>query len=128
MGAAYLSQNKIDLAAASYQHAYQLRDRLTEKQRLDIEIKYYSYTTGDWEKAYSSALRFLEIFPRDVPAHVDFRLALLHLGQLDRAADEAAEIARLQPSSRYFSGAIQSTRFASRFNEAKLWLAKADAL
>src|SRR5258707_8388174 len=128
MGAAYLSQNKIDLAEASYEHAYQLRDRLTEKQRLDIEIKYYSYTIGDWEKVYSSALRFLEIFPRDVPAHSDFRLALQHLGQPDRAADEAAEIARLQPTSLYFGGAIQTTRFASRFNEAKSWLAKADAL
>jgi serine/threonine protein kinase/DNA-binding winged helix-turn-helix (wHTH) protein len=128
MGAAYLSQNKIDLAEASYAHAYQLRDHLTEKQRLNIEIKYYGYTIGDWEKAYSSTLRFLEIFPRDVPAHVDLRLALLHLGQPDRAADEAAEIARLQPTSRYFGAAIQSTRFASRFNEAKSWLAKADAL
>jgi len=128
LGAAYLSQNRVDLAEASYEHAYQLRDRVTEKRRLDVEISYYSYTIGDWEKAYSSALRFLEIFPRDVPAHVKFRLALLHLGQPDRAADEAAEIARLEPTSRYFSAAIQSTRFASRFNEAKLWLAKADAL
>src|SRR6266446_6304558 len=128
LGAAYLSQNRVDLAEASYEHAYQLRDRVTEKRRLDVEISYYSYTIGDWEKAYSSALRFSEIFPRDVPAHVKFRLALLHLGQPDRAADEAAEIARLEPTSRYFSAAIQSTRFASRFNEAKLWLAKADAL
>jgi eukaryotic-like serine/threonine-protein kinase len=128
MGAAYLSQNRIDLGEASYEHAYQLRDRLTEKKRLDIEIKYYGYTIGDWEKVYSSALRFLEIFPRDVPAHANFRLALLHLGQPDRAADEAAEIARLQPTSYYFGAAIQSTRFASRFNEAKSWLAKADAL
>ncbi len=123
MGAAYLSQNGIDLAEASYEHAYQLRDRLTKKKRLDIEIKYYSYTIGDWEKAYSSALRFLEIFPREVPAHANFRLALQHLGQPDRAADEAAEIARLQPTSYYFGAAIQSTRFASRFNEAKSWLA-----
>jgi len=128
MGAAYLSQNKIDLAEASYEHAYQLRDRLTEKKRLDIEISYYSYTIGDWEKVYSSALGFLEIFPRDVPAHANFRMALLHLGQPDRAADEAAEIARLQPTSYYFGGAIQTTRFASRFNDAKSWLAKADAL
>jgi len=128
LGAVYLSQNRVDLAETSYEHEYQLRDRETEKRRLDVEISYYSYTIGDWEKAYSSALRFLEIFPRDVPAHVKFRLALLHLGQPDRAADEAAEIARLEPTSRYFSAAIQSTRFASRFNEAKLWLAKADAL
>jgi len=128
MGAAYLFQNRIDLGEASYKHAYQLRDRLTEKCRLDAEINYYSYTVGDSEKVYSSALRFLEIFPRDVPAHANFRMALLFLGQPDRAADEAAEIARLQPGAYRFGSATQSIRFASRFSEAKSWLAKSDPL
>jgi hypothetical protein len=83
---------------------------------------------GDWEKEYSSVLRFLEISPRDPFAHVNLREAFVHLGQPDRAADEAAEVARMRPSSYYFGSAIQSIRFASRFNEAKSWLAKADAL
>jgi tetratricopeptide (TPR) repeat protein len=34
----------------------------------------------------------------------------------------------LRPSAYYFGSAIQSIRFASRFNEAKSWLAKADVL
>jgi hypothetical protein len=104
--------------------ALKLYQRLTEKCRLDAEINYYSYTVGDSEKVYSSALRFLEIFPRDVPAHANFRMALLFLGQPDRAVDEAAEIARLQPGAYRFGSATQSIRFASRFSEAKSWLAK----
>jgi hypothetical protein len=101
---------------------------LTEKDRLNAEINYYSNVIGEWEKEYASVLRFLEIFPRDVLAHANLRAAFVHLGQPDRAADEAAEVARLRPSSYYFGSAIQSIRFASRFNEAKSWLAKADAL
>jgi len=128
MGAAYLFLGNTDLSAASYARAYQLRDRLTEKDRLNTEIAYYGRVTGDWEKEYSSVLRFLEIFPRDVLAHANLRAAFVYLGQPDRAADEAAETARLQPSAYYFGSAIQSIRFASRFNEAKSWLAKADAL
>ena len=61
-------------------------------------------------------------------AHANLREAFVHLGQPDRAADEAAEVARLRPSAYYFGCAIQSIRFASRFNEAKSWLARADAL
>jgi tetratricopeptide (TPR) repeat protein len=61
-------------------------------------------------------------------AHTNLREAFVHLGQPGRAADEAAEVARLRPSSYYFGSAIQSIRFASRFNEAKSWLAKADHL
>src|SRR5580658_6633598 len=128
LGASYLFLGNTKLSEASYTRAYQLRDRLTEKGRLGAEINYYSTVIGDWEKEYSSVLRFLEIFPRDVFAHANLREAFAHLGQPDRAADEAAEVARLRPSSYYFGSAIQSIRFASRFNEAKSWLAKADAL
>src|SRR5271169_3721274 len=128
MGAAYLFLGNTELSAASYTRAYQLRDRLTEKDRLNTEIAYYGRVTGDWEKEYSSVLRLLEIFPRDVFAHANLRAAFVYLGQPDRAADEAAETARLQPSPYYFGSAIQSIRFASRFNEARSWLGKADAL
>ena len=128
MGAAYLFLGNTELSEASYTRAYKLRDRLTEKNRLSNEIDYYGRVTGDWEKEYSSVLRFLEVFPRDVLAHANLRAAFVYLGQPGRAADEAAETARLRPSSYYFGSAIQSIRFASRFSEAKSWLAKADAL
>lgn len=128
MGAASLFLGNTELSATSYTRAYQLRDRLTEKDRLNTEIDYYGRVTGDWEKEYSTALRFLEIFPRDVLGRANLRAAFVHLGQPDRAADEAVETARLRPSSYYFGSAIQSIRFASRFNEAKSWLDKADTL
>jgi eukaryotic-like serine/threonine-protein kinase len=128
MGAAYLFLGNTELSEAAYTRAYQLREQLTEKDRLHFEITYYSNVIGDWEKEYSSVLRSLKIFPRDVFAHANLREAFVHLGQPGRAADEAAEVARLRPSAYYFGSAIQSIRFASRFNEAKSWLAKADAL
>ncbi len=128
MGAAYLVLGNTELSAASYTRAYKLRDRLTEKDRLNNEIDYYGRVTGDWEKEYSSVLHFLRIFPRDVLGHANLRAAFVYLGQPGRAADEAAETARLRPSAYYFGSAIQSIRFASRFSEAKAWLANADAL
>src|SRR5580698_8377179 len=128
MGAAYLFLGNTELSEAAYTRAYQLRDRLTEKDRLNFEITYYSNVIGDWEKEYSSVLRFLEIFPRDVFAHANLREAFVHLSQPGQAADEAAQVARLRPSAYYVGSAKQSIRFASRFNEAKSWLAKADGL
>jgi tetratricopeptide (TPR) repeat protein len=128
MGAAYYNLGNTELSEASYTRAYQLRDRLTEKDRLNAEINYYAEVIGDWEKEYSSVLRFLELFPRDVFAHNNLAVAFSHLGQPDRAADEEGETARLQPSAYYFGVAIRFCRVASRFIEAKSWLAKADAL
>jgi eukaryotic-like serine/threonine-protein kinase len=128
MGAAYFFLKNHELSEASFTRAYQLRDRLTEKDRLHVEILYYSNVIGDWEKAYSSTLRFIQIFPRDVFAHQNLAAASIHLGEPNRAADEAAETARLQPIPYYFFFAILTCRVASRFIEAKSWLTKADAL
>ncbi len=127
MGAAYHTLENTELSEASYRRAYQLRDRMTEKDRLNTEVIYYG-SIGDWEKGYASAVRLAQIFPRDVFAHNNVAAALRHLGQPDRAADEAAETARLQPNSFYFWIAIEDNRIGSRFSEAKAWLAKAEAL
>src|SRR5262249_24225803 len=111
MGAAYSNFNKQELSVTSYTRSYQLRYRLTEKDRLNIEY-IYSDVIGDQEKAYSSVARLVQIFPRDVFAHNNLAHTLVRLGQPDRAADEAAGTARLQPSSHYFGYAIQGQRFA----------------
>lgn len=128
MGVTYLYLRKVDLSAASYTRAYELRDRLTDRGRFGAEVNFYTYVLGDVEQDYSSALRWRKLFPRDASARAALRTAFAHLGQPGLAADEAAEIARLRPNPYYFGAAIQSIRFASRFNEAKEWITEADAL
>jgi eukaryotic-like serine/threonine-protein kinase len=128
IGVANFALGHDDLRAASYTHAYQLRDRMTEKERVNIDFLYYNHVTGELDKAYSVLLRSLELFPRDVFFHTNLSLTLLKLGQLKRAADLADETARLEPSPLYFSWAARENIAASRFNEARLWLAQAEAL
>jgi eukaryotic-like serine/threonine-protein kinase len=117
-----------DLMAASITRAYQLRDRMTEKERLNAEYLYYYAVTGDLDKSYSVLVRLLELFPRDVFFHANLAQTLLRLGQLKRAADVEDETARLEPSSLYFSWAARDNITASRFSEARSWLARAKAL
>lgn len=117
-----------DLMAASLTRAYQLRDRMTEKDRVNADYLYYSWVTGEVDKAYSVLLRSLELFPRDVFFHTNLAHTLLKLGQLKRAADVENETARLEPSPLYFLWAADENITASRFNEARSWLAQAEAL
>jgi tetratricopeptide (TPR) repeat protein len=70
----------------------------------------------------------MELFPRDVFFHTNLSHTLLKLGQPRRAADLGDETARLAPSSLYFSWAARDNITASRFNEARSWLAQAEAL
>jgi eukaryotic-like serine/threonine-protein kinase len=128
IGSAQGSLGHYDLEAASFTRAYQLRDRMTERNKLNIELIYYSGVTGELDKAYSALLRALELFPRDVFFHRNLANILFQLGQLKRAADEEEEGARLGPSPLQFSWAAFGNITASRFNEARSWLAQADAL
>jgi serine/threonine protein kinase/tetratricopeptide (TPR) repeat protein len=128
IGAANGALGHWDLMAASITRAYQLRDRMTEKDRVNIDFLYYSWVTGELDKAYSVLLRALELFPRDVFFHTNLAHTLLKLGQLKRAADLEDETARLEPSPLYFSWAASDNISASRFNEARSCLAQAEAL
>jgi DNA-binding winged helix-turn-helix (wHTH) protein/tetratricopeptide (TPR) repeat protein len=128
IGAAQGALGHYDLMAASFTRAYQLRDRMTEKDRLNIELLYYSDVTGELDKSYSVQLRALELFPRNVFFHTNLANTLLRLGQLQRAADAEDETARLGPSPLFFSWAASANIVASRFKEARSWLAQAEAL
>jgi tetratricopeptide (TPR) repeat protein len=128
IGAANGALGHYDLMAASYTRAYQLHDRMTEKDRLNTDFLYYSDVTGELDKAYSVLLRSLELFPRDVFFHNNLAYTLLRLGQLKRAADLRDETALLEPSPLYFRWAAAENISASRFNEARSWLAQAEAL
>jgi len=98
------------------------------KNRVNIEFHYYRNVTGELDKAYSVLVRSLELFPRDVFLHTNLAGTLLRLGQLKRAADVQDETARLEPSALYFSWAAAENINASRFNEARSWLAQAETL
>ena len=128
IGAANQALGDFDLMAASWTRAYQLRDRMTEKDRLNAEYLYYNSVTGELDKAYSVLFRALDLFPRDVFFHNNLAFALHGLGQPKRAADVEDETARLQPSPLYLSSAVFANICASRFKEAGSWLAQAEAL
>ena len=128
IGSAHGSLGHQDLMVASFARAYQLRERMTEKNRLNIELIYCSTVTGELDKAHSISLRALELFPRDGNFHTNLANTLIHLGQFDRAAAAEDEMARLEPSPIHFAFAAQANIIASRFKEASSWLDQAEAL
>ncbi len=128
IGSAHGALGQHDLMVASFARAYQLRDRMTEKNRLNIELIYYSDVTGELDKAYSISLRALELYPRDVFFHRNLANTLIQLGQLSRAAAAEDEMARLGPSPIHFAFAAQANIIGSKFKEASSWLAQAEAL
>jgi DNA-binding winged helix-turn-helix (wHTH) protein len=128
IGAAQGSLGHDDLMVAGFARAYHLRERMTEKNRLNIELIYYSNVTGELDKAYPISLRAMELYPRDVFFHRNLANMLIQIGQLDSAAAAEDEMARLGPSPIHFAFAAQANIIASRFKEARSWLAQAESL
>jgi len=125
LAAAYSIVDEDNLAVSAYTKAYELRARMTEPSRLETEYLYYAWVTGEREKALSVLLQLVQTFPRNVTARVNLASCLAFLGQLDKAADEAREAARLGPTAYNYSEWAIHSLHAERLNETQAVLDEA---
>ena len=99
--------------------AYQLRNRVSQRDEFAIEASYYSRVEGDVEKSIPVYKEWLQDYPRD-------RIALMDLGNQDNLVGENAEAAslfreaiRLDPHDiGAYSGLMEALMLMSRFDEA----------
>ena len=103
-----------------YRMAYDLRDRVSERERFYIEAHYHESVTGDWEKAREVYELWAQTYPRDDVAHLNLSMIYLHLGEYDKAPVQAGESLRLLPGDCISYGAVVSTLVdANRLEEAR---------
>jgi len=119
LAAAYRAVGEDDLAVSADTKAYELRARMTEPSRLETEYSYYAWVTGEREKALSVLRQLVQTFPRNFRARLDLASCLAFLGQPDKAADEAREAARFQPTTYAYTEWIFHSIDAERLNESQ---------
>jgi DNA-binding winged helix-turn-helix (wHTH) protein/tetratricopeptide (TPR) repeat protein len=95
----YTNFRQRERAAEMLRKAYPLREKVSERERLSIEASYFDSVTGEMEKAVSSVLLRLQIYPRDVVAHVQLATIYRRLGYDEKSLEEAIEAHRLSPSA-----------------------------
>jgi serine/threonine protein kinase/tetratricopeptide (TPR) repeat protein len=85
--------------AENIKRAYALRDRVSDREKLQISTAYYRLVTGDLEKAIEVNEVWAKSYPRDYIGRADLGATYLSLGQqYDRATAELLETTRLQPT------------------------------
>jgi eukaryotic-like serine/threonine-protein kinase len=99
LGAIYTNLEQPSLATAAYKKAYELRDRVSERERFDFECRYYSQVTGEIEKANSSCMQLLMDYPNDYVAHGNLGADYLTLGQYEKAVQEMRAVLRIEPTN-----------------------------
>ena len=120
LAVSYDNLGETTLAAENTRKAYELRERVSERERLTIESFYYHFVVGDLEKARQSYELWAQTYPRDYvpPTNLSFLYSVL--GQYDKALAEAREAVRLDSASGInYENLALADFFLNRLGEAR---------
>ena len=76
--------------------AYQLRDRVTEREKLHISADFF-FATGELDKEIQTYELWIASYPRDFVPHNNLGISYKAKGQYDKALDEQQQTLRLVP-------------------------------
>ena len=96
---AYFNLNQAGLAAENATKAYELRDRVSERERYRISTTYYHAVTGELEKAIEMYELWSKSYPRDDTPPLNLGVVYQQLGRYDKAVVETEEAQRLAPTA-----------------------------
>ncbi len=126
LGVGYHNLGQLKLSAENTSKAYELRQRVSERERFGIETSYYNFVTGDLGKARESCELWAQAYPRDDVPHTILNGLYFDLGQHDKALAEALEALRLNPASgNNYENLAASYMYLNRFDEAKATIEEA---
>ena len=94
LGTSYFNLGEASLGAENTKKAYELRERVSEREKFYIESHYYSTVTGDLEKARRAYELWAQTYPQDwVPPDNLGGISRI-LGQYDKRLAENRETLR----------------------------------
>ena len=95
LGTVYYNLGQTTPAIENFNKAYELRGRVSEKERLQIEGVYYLVVTGQLEKGIETYSQWARTYPADFWPHAAMGVIYAELGQHEKAAAEVQEGIRL---------------------------------
>ena len=120
LAVAYDNSRQWDLAAESATKAFELRDRVSERERHFISWRYYSSTTRELDKTIEVLELWKQTYPRDTEPHNTLAFHYTQVGQFDKAIEEAREAIRLNPARpQPYSNLGLALTCLNRFDEAR---------
>jgi len=91
--------NESRRAAEYARKAYELREKVSERERFSIEGSYYLVATGELEKSAQIDELWRQIYPRDAQPYRSLGFVSADLGNWEKALEEFREALRLKPNN-----------------------------
>jgi serine/threonine protein kinase/tetratricopeptide (TPR) repeat protein len=119
LGVSYSNLGENTLASKNLQRAFDLRGRVTEREKLDIESEYHMYASANYEKAQQSFSVWAQTYPRDWVPRIELGNLYFGLGRYDKSLESYLEALRISPASgQTYGGIVYSYLALNRFGEA----------
>src|SRR5208283_3958145 len=97
LGSIYSNLAEAGLAKENLQRAYELRNRVSERERFYIVSSYYQLVTGESAKAIQNSNEWIRTYPGDATPHLRLAREYGLLGQYEQNAQQLREALRLEP-------------------------------
>jgi eukaryotic-like serine/threonine-protein kinase len=118
LAAAYSNLDRPELAAENAKKAYELRDRVSQRESYRIRTAYYDHVTGELYKEAEVYEVWQKAYPQEATAHGNLGFIDVILGQYEKAVPEIKASSRLDPGSIVDYGNLAITyRSLNRLNE-----------
>jgi tetratricopeptide (TPR) repeat protein len=95
LSAVYANTGQSALAPAYSKTAFDLRDRVSDRERFFISWRYYRDAIQAWDKAFELARSWTATYPREAFAFNALGNALIRLGQFEQSVEPLREAIRL---------------------------------
>jgi len=126
LGLNYANLLEVGLANESFQKAFDLRERVSEREKFRISAFYYENVTGELEKAAQIFMLWSKTYPRDYVPVGNLGSTYTSLGQYEKSIAETLESLRLFPDdSVSYSNLVLVYTNLNRVEEAKAAYQKA---
>jgi eukaryotic-like serine/threonine-protein kinase len=128
LGTSYSNLGERNRAADNLRKAYQLRGRVSEREKFYIDAYYRDLVVGDLDKAALVYQLWSQVYPRDETPVGNLGLLYGYLGQYEKSLPQAREASRLQPgSSLRYANLVQNYLHLGHLNEARTVAEEAQA-
>jgi tetratricopeptide (TPR) repeat protein len=128
LGTVYGNLGELELSRENRVKAYDLRDRVSERERLYISAHYHASVTGNMDKTREVYEQWKKTYPRDTIPYNNLAVGFVLMGQPENALAEAQEALRLDSNEvRHYDNVAGGYILLNRFEEAKAVLEKSMA-
>ena len=126
MSSVYANTGQSAQAPAYAQRAFELRDRVSERERFFISWRYYRDVLQAWDKALDLARSWTATYPREAGAFNSLGIAYIRLGRFEDAVAPLNEARRLDPKFTLAYSNLAGTLLSlNRFDDARAVLREA---